>query len=666
MTQKIEQSQRQERVAAWNRRAECDLAAFQNSPKQTYQAEKARDRKLCANLEEAIRRSGLQDGMTVSFHHAFRGGDLTVNMVMDVIAKMGFKNLTLASSSLSDCHAPLVEHIRQGVVTRIYTSGLRGPLAEEISRGLLAEPVQIHSHGGRVHLVQSGELNIDVAFLGVPSCDEFGNANGYTGKACCGSLGYAMVDADNAKQVVMLTEELLPYPHNPASIEQDQVDLIVKVDRVGDAAKIGAGATRMTTNPRELLIARSAADVIVNSGYFKEGFSMQTGTGGASLAVTRFLEDKMRSRDIRADFALGGITATMVDLHEKGLIRKLLDVQSFDSHAAQSLARNPNHIEISANQYANWGSKGASVDRLDVVVLSALEIDTQFNVNVLTGSDGVLRGASGGHCDTAIASALSIIVAPLVRGRIPTLVDNVLTCITPGSSVDILVTDHGIAVNPARPELAERLQEAVLHGLRPIGMACEGDMFRATAGVNTHKGSIFSLGLLCAAIGRLLQLNQPVTPTTVCSTAASFCRGLTDRELRTNNSQLTAGQRLYQQLGLTGARGEAEAGYPLVINHALPHYLTLLDQGLDPELALLDTLLLLMAINGDTNVASRGGEGGLRWLQREAQTLLQKGGIRTPADLDYLRQFDRECIERNLSPGGSADLLILTWFLAQI
>ena len=306
MTQKIEQSQRQERVAAWNRRAECDLAAFQNSPKQTYQAEKARDRKLCANLEEAIRRSGLQDGMTVSFHHAFRGGDLTVNMVMDVIAKMGFKNLTLASSSLSDCHAPLVEHIRQGVVTRIYTSGLRGPLAEEISRGLLAEPVQIHSHGGRVHLVQSGELNIDVAFLGVPSCDEFGNANGYSGKACCGSLGYAMVDADNAKQVVMLTEELLPYPHNPASIEQDQVDLIVKVDRVGDAAKIGAGATRMTTNPRELLIARSAADVIVNSGYFKEGFSMQTGTGGASLAVTRFLEDKMRSRDIRADFALGG------------------------------------------------------------------------------------------------------------------------------------------------------------------------------------------------------------------------------------------------------------------------------------------------------------------------------------------------------------------------
>lgn len=356
MTQKNE-SQRQDRVAAWSRHAESELSAYQSAAKLDLQAQKPRDHKLCASLEEAIRRSGLRDGMTVSFHHAFRGGDLTINLVMETIAKMGFKNLTLASSSLSDCHAPLVEHIRNGVVNRIYTSGLRGPLAEEISRGLLAEPVQIHSHGGRVHLVQSGELNIDVAFLGVPSCDEFGNANGYTGKACCGSLGYAMVDADSAKQVVMLTEQLLPYPHNPASISQDQVDLIVQIEEVGDANKIGAGATRMTTNPRELLIARSAAEVIAHSGYFNEGFSLQTGTGGASLAVTRFLEDKMRSRNIVANFALGGITATMVDLHEKGLIRKLLDVQSFDRNAAQSLARNPNHIEISANQYANWGSK---------------------------------------------------------------------------------------------------------------------------------------------------------------------------------------------------------------------------------------------------------------------------------------------------------------------
>lgn len=435
---------------------------YQNTSKANLQAQKPRNIKICDSLESTIRRSGLQDGMTISFHHAFRAGDLTLNLVMNAIAAMGFKNLRLASSSLSDCHSPLVEHIRNGVVSEIYTSGMRGPLAEEVSRGLLAKPVQVHSHGGRVNLIESGELTIDVAFIGVPACDEFGNTNGFSGNACCGSLGYARVDAEYADCVVLLTEALVAYPHHPASITQDQVDLIVQVEQVGDADKIGADTTRMTSNPRELLIARRAADVIAGSGYFVNGFSLQTGTGGASLAVTRFLEDKMLRRNITAAFALGGITSTMVELHEKGLITKLLDVQSFDRQAAASLARNPRHIEISANQYANFSSKGASVDRLDVVVLSALEIDTGFNVNVLTGSDGVLRGASGGHCDTAVAARLSIIVAPLVRGRIPTLVNEVTTCVTPGSSVDILVTDHGIAVNPARPELAERLQQAGL------------------------------------------------------------------------------------------------------------------------------------------------------------------------------------------------------------
>ncbi|SWE50213.1 citrate lyase subunit alpha [Klebsiella pneumoniae] len=137
-----------------------------------------RQRKICDSLETAIRRSGLQNGMTISFHHAFRGGDKVVNMVVAKLAEMGFRDLTLASSSLIDAHWPLIEHIKNGVIRQIYTSGLRGKLGEEISAGLMENPVQIHSHGGRVQLIQSGELSIDVAFLGVPCCDEFGNANG--------------------------------------------------------------------------------------------------------------------------------------------------------------------------------------------------------------------------------------------------------------------------------------------------------------------------------------------------------------------------------------------------------------------------------------------------------------------------------------------------------
>lgn len=100
-------------------------------------------------LEESIKLSGLKDGMTISFHHHFRGGDKVVNMVVGKLAEMGFKNLHLAASSLSDVHAPLIDHIKNGVITKISTSGLRGELAKEISHGLMKEPVIFRSHGGR-------------------------------------------------------------------------------------------------------------------------------------------------------------------------------------------------------------------------------------------------------------------------------------------------------------------------------------------------------------------------------------------------------------------------------------------------------------------------------------------------------------------------------------
>ncbi len=299
-----------------------------------------------------------------------------------------------------------------------------------------------------------------------------------------------MVDAQFAHKVVLLTEALVPFPNMPASIVQDQVDYIVQVDEVGDPAKISVGAARVTSNPRELLIARSAADVIEHAGYFKNGFSIQTGSGAASTACTRFLEDKMRQQNIVARFALGGITGGIVDLHEKGLIEKLIDTQCFDANAAASLAKNPNHVEVSTNVYANPSSKAACCDQLDMVILSALEIDTDFNVNVITGSDGVMRGASGGHCDVATAANLTIVVAPLIRSRIPTVVRQVTTRVTPGESIDVLVTDHGIAVNPARPEVAERLKQAGL-----TVMTIEDLYQRAIALVGEPRAIAFQIAL---------------------------------------------------------------------------------------------------------------------------------------------------------------------------
>ena len=414
--------------------------------------------KLLNSIEKAIIKSGLKDGMTISFHHHFREGDYILNMVVYIIARLGIKNLTLASSSLSSVHSPLVKHIKNGVITKITTSGLRGELAEEISNGLMKEPVVIRSHGGRARAIEAGEIKIDVAFLGAPSSDEYGNASGSRGVANCGSLGYAKMDALYADKVIIITDFLVDFPNMPASISQTNVDYVVKIDKIGDPAGIASGATRYTKNPKELLIAEYASKVITESEYFKDGFSFQTGTGGAALAVSRFLRDKMIEKGIKASFALGGITKPMVEMHEEGLIKHIFDVQGFDLSAVQSIDKNKMHHEIDASFYANPHNKGCIANKLDVVVLSALEIDTNFNVNVMTGSEGVIRGASGGHSDTAACAKLTVIVSPLIRGRIPCVVDSVNTVITPGDSIDVLVTEIGIAINPARTDLIERFK----------------------------------------------------------------------------------------------------------------------------------------------------------------------------------------------------------------
>lgn len=434
-------------------------------------------------LEEAIRRSGLKDGMTISFHHHFRGGDKVVNMVVDKLAEMGFKNLHLAASSLQDVHAPLIDHIRAGVITKISTSGMRGDLAKAVSEGLMDEPVIFRSHGGRGSAIANGDLHIDVAFLGASSSDPLGNACGYSrsenAKSICGSLGYALPDAQYADKVVILTDDLVRYPNTPNSISERQVDYVVEVDSVGDSSKIASGAIRDTKNPRDILLAQQAAKVIINSGYFEDGFSIQTGSGGASLAAVKYIRQSMLDRGIKASYALGGITAHMVRMHEEGLIDRLIDVQSFDKVAAESLRDDMMHKEVSANEYASADEPGSATHYLDIVILSALEADVNFNVNVLVGSDGVIRGAIGGHPDTAADSALSIIVCPLLRGRIPCIVDEVTTLITPGKSVDVIVTEYGIAVNPGRPELAERLRKA---GLKIVDITTLRDKAKSIIG----------------------------------------------------------------------------------------------------------------------------------------------------------------------------------------
>lgn len=418
--------------------------------------------KVVETIGQAAVLAGIQDGMRISFHHHLRNGDYVLNRVMEEVAALGIKDLTVNASSLFDIHEPLIRHIKNRTVTGLEVNYMTGAVARAVSEGIMDRPVIFRSHGGRAGDMDNGTLKVDIAFIAAPCADEMGNCSGKYGPSACGSLGYALTDAVHAKKVVLITDHMVPYPLRDPSIQEGYVDYVVCIDRIGDASRIVSGTTKITRDPVGLKIARLAARVIVCSGYLKDGFSFQTGAGGISLAVAKDVREAMLCRHVRGSFCMGGITEYLVHMMEEGLFDTILDVQCFDAGAVKSIRENPGHQEISASRYASPAMKSCAVNRLDVVVLGATQIDLEFNVNVHTDSNGYIIGGSGGHCDTAAGAKMAVIVAPLARARIPLIVEKVLCKSTPGTAVDVLVTQGGIAVNPVNLRLKEQLLRAGL------------------------------------------------------------------------------------------------------------------------------------------------------------------------------------------------------------
>lgn len=369
--------------------------------------------KMVSSIHEALVKCGAHDGMTLGFHHHFRDGDLVVNMIMQEVHNMGIKDVTICASSLGKAHDALVPMIEDGTITNIQSSGVRGKIGEAISAGKLKGLAIMRSHGGRIRAIQTGETVIDISFIGVPTCDDYGNCKGVGGKSDCGVLSYSFVDGNHANKVVAVTDCLVPFPNYPADINMTKVDYVCVVDQIGIPEKIASGAAKPTTDVRKLMMA---------------------------------------------DYC----------------------TQDFDTSAVESVKR-PNHHRISAGAYANPFNKGAFVNKLDYVVLAALEIDVNFNCNVVVGSDGVITGAQGGHPDAAMGAKCTIVISPLVQGRIPAICSNVTTVTTPGESVDIVVTDYGVAVNPARQDLLDALKKAncvplkTIEELRDIAYSITGE-----------------------------------------------------------------------------------------------------------------------------------------------------------------------------------------------
>lgn len=415
-----------------------------------------KENKMVENISELFDKLEIKDGATLSFHHHLRNGDFVLNMVFEEVKRRGIKDITLVASSIFPCHEPIVPLIKDGTIKNVISSYMSGPVAESISHGDLKGTLVMQSHGGRARAIMEGSVKIDVAFIGAPATDVHGNISATEGKAFCGTLGYAIADSIMAEKTVAITDTILEL-EGKTEIPSERIDYILKVDSIGDPNGIISGTTRITKDPVGLRIAQKAVEVMVATGLVKEGMCYQSGAGGVSLAVTKFLGDYMEREGIKGKFASGGVTGDLCDMKNRGLFDRIYDVQCFDLKSAEDIKNDPRHITMSAEKYAS-PYKDAIVNSLDFVILGATELDTDFNVNVTTGHDGVIMGGSGGHQDTAYCAKVSIIVSKLFQSRIPLIVDRVGVISTPGSTVDVLVTERGVAVNENRKDIIEALK----------------------------------------------------------------------------------------------------------------------------------------------------------------------------------------------------------------
>ena len=416
--------------------------------------------KVIPSLKEALIKSGLKSGMTISTHHHFRNGDLIANQIFDIASELGVKDLVWFPSASFPCHEPLIKYLEDGTINRIEGS-MNGGLGKFCSVGKMKGVGVLRSHGGRYQAVQDGDVKIDIAVIAAPTADTFGNANGVDGSAACGLLGFALADSQYANKVIVVTDNLVPFPCIPWQIHGNYVDFTVVVDKIGIPSKIISGTTEITKSPDRLYIAELTSKFCDETGIIKDGFSFQAGAGGTALSIGIYFADILRSRGIKARFARGGSNKYLVKMLEEGLVDYILDGQTFDLEGVRSMRENSRHVNTSPFTSYNYHGKGNFASMIDVVILGATEVDVNFNANVVTHSDGYLLHGIGGW-QNCLFSKCTILPVPLFRDRIPVIKDEVTTICGPGELIDVIVTERGIAINPLRKDLLDKMKGSKL------------------------------------------------------------------------------------------------------------------------------------------------------------------------------------------------------------
>ncbi len=416
--------------------------------------------KVVSSLKEALVKAGLKDGMCISTHHHFRNGDLVAVPVFDIAHDLGVKDLIWLPSASFPCHEVLTKYLEDGTIDHIEGS-MNGALGKFTSEGKMKGLGILRSHGGRYQSVQDGEVHIDIAVIAAPTADLFGNMNGVNGPTACGPLGFALADAQFADKVIVVTDNLVSFPCIPWQINGNYVDYVVVMDKIGIAEKIVSGTTEITKSPDRLLLAEWSAQFCDEAGLIYDGFSFQAGAGGTSLSIGIYFADILRQRGWKARFARGGSNKYLVKMLEEGLVEYILDGQTFDLDGVRSMRDNPHHVMTTPFTSYNYHGKGNFSSLVDIVILGATEVDVNFNANVVTHSDGYLLHGIGGWMNTLFGKTV-ILPVPLFRDRIPVIRDEVTTICGPGELIDVIVTERGIAINPLRTDLIEKMKNTNL------------------------------------------------------------------------------------------------------------------------------------------------------------------------------------------------------------
>jgi len=421
--------------------------------------------KCVPDLETALRKCGLRNGMVVSSHHHLRDGDKVALMALGTAARMGIKDLMWFPSASFPSQKGAIDLMESGAIHHIEGS-LNGPLGDYCTQGKMRGLGVLRSHGGRWQAIQDGEVHIDIAIVAAPTADAFGNGDGSHGKSACGSLGFALADSVYADYVVIVTDNLVPFPCIPWQIQGNNVDCVVEVESIGDPSKIVSGTTQITRSPDRLRIAEFVAMFLRDAGIMRNGFSFQAGAGGIALAFVAYLKDMMKEAGVKARFVRGGSTHHLVELLQEGLTDYILDGQTFDLDAVNSIGSDPRHVATSPFTSYNYHGKGNFASMVDAVVLGATEVDVNFNANVVTHSDGRLLHGIGGW-QNCLTAGCTILAVPAFRDRIPVIVDEVTTLTGPGELIDVVATERGIAINPRRQDLIDAIKGSSLP-IRPI------------------------------------------------------------------------------------------------------------------------------------------------------------------------------------------------------